>query len=123
MSSCLARRSHAPDAARALTFTTLVVAFLVIILANRSWKRTILGSLRVPNAALWWVLGGTALFLALVLLVPVAQRLFHFAPLHGGDVALSLGAGVVCVMWFDVLKLGRRFAPAGILVPTKKQES
>jgi P-type Ca2+ transporter type 2C len=100
--------THTPDAARALTFTTLVVAFLVIILANRSWQSTVVGSLRAPNSALWWVLGGTAAFLAAVLLVPMARRLFHFDPLHGGDVALSIAAGLTCVVWFDLLKLARR---------------
>jgi Ca2+-transporting ATPase len=101
------RSSQLPEAARASTFLTLVVSLLVIILANRSWTRGIVSMLRVPNPALRWVAGGTAAFLALVLLVPVAQDLFHFAPLHGGNVALSLGAGVVCVMWFELLKLSK----------------
>ncbi len=106
----VARQNHSPDAARALTFATLVVSFVMVILANRSWSRTIIGSLRVPNAALWWVLGMTAAFLALVLLVPAARSLFHFAPLQYGDLALSLGAGLVCVIWFELLKLTRWFA-------------
>jgi P-type Ca2+ transporter type 2C len=101
----LSRSSQQPDAARALAFVTLVVSFLVIILANRSWTRTIVGMLRVPNTALWWVIGGTAAFLALIVFVPGAQRLFHFAPLRAGDLVLSLGAGIVCVMWFELLKL------------------
>ena len=63
----LARTSHTPDAARALTFATLVVAFLVIILVNRSWTRTALAMLRVPNAALRWVVLGTCSLLAVVL--------------------------------------------------------
>ena len=109
----ISRSSHQPDAARALTFLTLVVSLLVIILANRSWTRGIFSMLRVPNSALWWVVGGAAAFLALVLLVPMAQRLFHFAPLHAGNMALSLGAGLLCVMWLEVLKLtkwAKRFA-------------
>jgi P-type Ca2+ transporter type 2C len=101
------RSSQQPDAARALTFLTLVVSLLVIILANRSWTRGIVSMLRVPNSALWWVVGGTAAFLSIVLLVPAAQGLFHFAPLRAGDMALSLGAGVVCVMWFELLKLSK----------------
>lgn len=108
----LSRQSHSDGAARALMFTTLVVAFIVIILANRSWAHTIIGSLRLPNTALWWVLGGAAAFLAVVLLVPVAQRLFHFAPLHASDLALSIGAGVVCVGWFEAFKLYRRWRSA-----------
>jgi Ca2+-transporting ATPase len=103
----VSRSSQQPDAARALTFLTLVVSLLVIILANRSWTRGIVSMLRVPNTALWWVVGGAAGFLALVLFVPAAQGLFHFAPLRAGDMALSLGAGLVCVMWFELLKLSK----------------
>jgi Ca2+-transporting ATPase len=117
------RVSHGPDAARALTFTTLVAAFLTIIMVNRSWSRTILGSLRMPNGALWWVLGGTAVLLAVVLAAPFAQRMFHFAPLHARDLGLSLGAGIVCVMWFDLLKLAGWLAPAKASVPIKEKNS
>jgi Ca2+-transporting ATPase len=103
-----ARASHPTDAARAMTFTTLVVAFLVVILTNRSWERTVVGSLRVPNTALWWVVGGTALFLALALTLPTARQLFHFAPLHGADIALAIGAGLSCALVFDLFTLVRR---------------
>jgi P-type Ca2+ transporter type 2C len=100
----LARDSHSPEAARALTFSTLVVAFVVIILVNRSWTRSALAMLRVPNAAMQWVLLGTLGLLAIVLLVPAARDLLHFGPLHSNDLALSLGAGLICVTWFEVLK-------------------
>ncbi len=99
--------THTPDAARALTFTTLVVAFLVVILANRSWKQTILRSLRNPNTALWWVLAGTTVFLTIVLTVPRAWRVFHFAPLHGTDLALSIAAGLLCILLFELLRFAR----------------
>ncbi len=104
----LAGLHHSPDAARALTFTTLVVAFVVIILVNRSWTRSALAMLRVPNPAMRWVVLGSALLLAVVLKVPFAQRLFHFAPLHPFDLAWSIGAGLVCVLWFELFKLSRR---------------
>jgi Ca2+-transporting ATPase len=41
----------------------------------------------------------------------MAQGLFHFAPLRAADMALSFGAGVVCMMWFELLKL-RKAKPA-----------
>jgi P-type Ca2+ transporter type 2C len=63
---------------------------------------------RVPNPALPWVVLGACAFLALVLLVPAVQRLFHFAPLHATDVLISLGAGVACVLWFELVKLAKR---------------
>jgi len=104
----LARGGHTPEATRALTFATLVAAFLVIIMVNRSWTRSLVTMLRVPNAAFRWVVAGTAILLAVVLFVPVAQRLFHFAPVHLDDLGLSLVAGLVCVLWFEALKRSRR---------------
>jgi Ca2+-transporting ATPase len=108
-----ARGDHSPEAARALTFATLVVAFVMVILVNRSWSRSALAMLRVRNAALRWVVLGTAVFLAVVLFVPVAQRMLRFAPLHGTDLALSAGAGLVCVLWFELVKLAWRHRGPG----------
>ncbi|MFZ4395673.1 MAG: cation transporting ATPase C-terminal domain-containing protein [Kiritimatiellia bacterium] len=100
----LARANHSADAARALTFASLVVSFIVIILVNRSWTKSAWSMLFVPNAAMRWVLLGASTFLVVVLMVPFAQQLFHFAPLHAKDLILSLGAGLVCVLWFEVYK-------------------
>ncbi len=103
----IARVDHTADAARALTFATLVVSFVVIILVNRSWSRSAVAMLRVPNASLRWVVLGTCVFLTAVLSIPFTQRLFHFAPLHIKDLILSLGAGMVCVLWFELMKFVR----------------
>jgi Ca2+-transporting ATPase len=107
----LARRGHPSDAARALTFATLVVAMLVVILVNRSWAQSALSMLRVPNPALRWVLLGAFVFLAVALMVPFARHLFRFAPLHAPDLLMSLGAGFLCVLWFEVVKRVRRAKP------------
>jgi P-type Ca2+ transporter type 2C len=104
----LARRDHSEEAARALTFVTLVVAFVAVILVNRSWLRSAVAMLRVPNPAVRWVLLGAVGLLGVAVLVPFARRLFHFAPLHPTDLLLSLGAGLLCVLWFEVVKWGRR---------------
>jgi Ca2+-transporting ATPase len=98
------------DDARAVTFTTLMVANLGLIFTNRSWKRTLWGTLRHANPALWWVSGGSALFLAAALLVPFLRRLFHFTPLHPLDLGLALAAGAASVLWFDIGKRRRREA-------------
>ena len=104
----LARPLHGNDAARALTFAALVVSFIAIILTNRSRSQNLFVSLRNPNTALWWVLGGTGSFLALVLYWPMAQRFFHFAPVHGLDLLLASTAGFVSILWFEVFKVMRR---------------
>ncbi len=101
-------RGQGEGEARALAFTTLVVANLGLILANRSWSRTFLDTMRNHNPALWWVTGGALSFLALVLSLPVLRDLFHFARLHAVDVALCLAAGAASVLWFEGLKAFRR---------------
>jgi len=95
--------------ARALTFATLIVANLGLILVNRSQTQTALAMLRTPNAALWWVLGGATFFLGLVLYVPFLRDLFHLAPLHPVDLAISVVAGIFSVLWVDVVKVVRRW--------------
>jgi Ca2+-transporting ATPase len=110
----LALPGHGPDAARGLSFATLLVAILTIILVNRSWTRSLLSMLRVPNPALWWVLGGTAVFLTAILTLPTLRDLFRFAPLHLDDLGLSLVAGAGCLMWLELLK---RFAPLRRIEP------
>jgi P-type Ca2+ transporter type 2C len=102
----LALAFGAPESeARALTFTTLVIANLALVLATRSRARTILATLRTPNAALWWVLGGAAMLLALVLYVPFLRDLFGFAVLHLSDLLLCLAAGFAGIMWFEGVKV------------------
>lgn len=94
--------------ATALSFTTLVVANLGLIFANRSWSRTIWSTLRNPNPALWFVLGGTLGFLGLALYVPFLRDLFHFSTLHPGDIAICLAGGLLSILWFEGLKIFRQ---------------
>ena len=101
------REAHGTNAARGLVFASLIVSLITIILINRSWTRTALSMLREPNVTVWWVVAGAAALLALVLLLPAAQRLFQFAPLPMADLGLSVLAGAGCLFWFDLLKLTR----------------
>ena len=98
------QRGQGVDEARALTFATLVIGNLWLILANRSWSSTMLASLRTPNPALWWVIGGTLGFLAFVLYVPGLREVFGFTYLHANDVLLALAAGATGIMWFELFK-------------------
>jgi Ca2+-transporting ATPase len=97
-------RGRGENESRALTFTTLIIANLALIFTNRSWSRVILATLRLPNAALWWVTSGALGVLALVLYVSWLRELFHFAVLHLDDVIICLVAGLVSIVWFEALK-------------------
>lgn len=91
--------------ARTLTFTTLILANLGLILTNRSWSRTILETMSSPNKALWWVFGGALVFLASVLYVPFLRELFGFAYLHFLDIAICFMAAIASILWFEALKV------------------
>jgi P-type Ca2+ transporter type 2C len=99
---------HSEADVRGLTFATLVVGNLGLIVVNRSWTRSALrGFATDRNAALGWVLGGASVFLALVMAVPALQELFRFAPFHAVDVAGVIVAGIAGVIWFEVYKFVR----------------
>ena len=96
---------------RALAFTTLFIANLSLVLVNRSQSRPILRTLFTPNPALWWIVLGNLGALALVLYVPYLRDLFSFSMLHPLGLLLCIAAGIVSILWFDVLKLIRRRQP------------
>jgi Ca2+-transporting ATPase len=100
----LARTGQGDDAARALAFCALVAATLAIIIVNRSWSRSLAAMARVRNVALWWVLAGACTFLALALYLPPLRRLFDFAPVHAGDLALGLAAGAGSVLVLELFR-------------------
>ena len=104
-------RGQGEEEARALAFGTLIVANVGLILSSRSRTRTIAGSLRTPNRALWWIIGGAAALLALVLAVPVLRMLFRFSALHPDDIAIFVGAGASSILLFELAKLFRRRRP------------
>jgi len=98
--------------ARAFAFTSLILANLGLILSNRSGARSVFATLRAPNAALWWVVGGAIAFLSMVLSVPRLQSMFQFSQLHVGDILLCLLTAFVSIAWFEPIKVVRH-ASAG----------
>ncbi len=99
--------------ARALAFTTLVIANLCIILSTRSQNRTAVEMLGVKNSALFYVGTAALLVLALVLYVPFLQELFRFAPLSWGEVAMCFAAGALSIAAFEIVKMSRLWKHKG----------
>ena len=92
---------------RTLTFTTIVIANLCLILTNRSWSETIVTTLRTPNRAMVWVFAGTLICLVLVLTIPVLQDLFRFGIVPFVDLLVCVVAGAGSVIWFECYKYWR----------------
>jgi Ca2+-transporting ATPase len=90
------------EAARTMAFTTLIAANLGLILANRSWSRTLLQSLRARNAALLWVFAGAVGLLVATLAVPGLREIFRFARLPAFEILLGFAAGAASATWRQV---------------------
>jgi Ca2+-transporting ATPase len=93
---------------RALTFFSLVLSIVALILVNRSFSASIVQAMRRPNPALIWVLGLIAGILTLTLAWPVAADLFRFGPLHADDLAITACAALTTLFGLELLKLGYR---------------
>ena len=94
---------------RAASFAAIVIGNVALILSSRSRDRTLFQALRAPNAAFWWVVGGTLAGLLAALYVPSLAGLFRFAPLGPADLALAAAAGVAGVLCNEGSKLARRY--------------
>ncbi|MDD1676317.1 MAG: cation-translocating P-type ATPase [Methanomicrobiales archaeon] len=95
------------DQLRTVSFITIVVANLALISTNRSWSESIAATWKKPNAAFWWVMGGTVFFLGAVLVVPGLRALFRFAPIAPGYLFLSIIGGALTIAWFELFKVLR----------------
>jgi len=95
------------DAGRTLTFATLVLGNIGLILSNSAGSGRDLLPWRHPNRALWAIVGATLAILCLVVIVPATRDLFAFAPLSAAGAAVVLVAGTVSFLWLYALVLAR----------------
>lgn len=99
------RHDHPTETARALSFLTLVVCNLGMILSNRSLTRSGLSMLKESNSAFKWVMTGTIIVMCLVLTIPFLMSLYRFGPISLDDFSLALAGGFVAVLLMELLKL------------------
>ena len=88
-------RGYGEEQARMLAFLNMVIADLALVFANRSWTRSLWQLLRIPNPALWWVVGGAVSLLTLTQVLPFLRNLMKFAILPSWEYALLLVTGGV----------------------------
>lgn len=96
------------ELARTYAFTTIVFGNIGLILTNLARHQSFIAVLRTPNPALWWIVSGTLVALALAIYVPQMQSIFRFAGMPPEGIALCLAAAVAGLLWFE---LARRFNP------------
>lgn len=95
-----------PDAVtRSVTFATLVIGNLLLILVNRSWRLPVWKTFRERrNPTVKWILLGGIGVLTVILAVPQVRDAFDLGPTTPRDWALAVGAAFLGVAWFEVYK-------------------
>jgi Ca2+-transporting ATPase len=90
---------------RAMTFVTLIVSNIAVILTNRSWSENIFKIIASPNKAVLWVVGGAVFFLAIILNFTFFLDLFQFQKLTLINIFICSAAGLSTILWFEIYKM------------------
>jgi Ca2+-transporting ATPase len=107
--------NYSDDMVRSVTFATLVIGNVALILVNRSWRLSIWQTFQQRrNPALKWILLGAGVLLVTILTVPGLRHAFNFGPLPLTGWAVAAAAGLLGVAWFEIYKLvtpnGQRYS-------------
>jgi Ca2+-transporting ATPase len=89
---------------RAMSFITLIVANISVIMSNRSWTRNIFEVLTVRNKAAGWIVSGASLFMILIMNIPFCLTLFQLEKIGIRETMICIIAGILTITWFEVYK-------------------
>lgn len=93
---------------RAVVFTTLIFANILLSLVNRSFHYSMVETIRNKNMLLLGITSGALLFLLAILYVKPISHFFQVTSLSSGEVAFSALVAILSVTWFEVYKLVKR---------------
>lgn len=93
---------------RSMTFTTLVLANVLLTLVNRSFYYSFIRSMRNHNNLMVTVIVLTLILLAIMLYFPPVTAFFSLAPLDKQELLVCGTVAAVSVLWFEVFKAIRR---------------
>lgn len=99
------RHSYGEAETRAMTFIALITANIVLTLVNRSFYYSIFTTLRYRNGLVILIVGITVILTILLLYVPAFARFFQFQKPAISNLFISMFAGFLSVIWFEIVKL------------------
>ena len=89
---------------RAMVFTTLIFANILLSLANRSFTYSIFETTKNKNKLFPIVIGATLVLLFAILYIPPFARFFHLNSLNINDLGIAFLIASVSVLWFEGYK-------------------
>ena len=97
------------DLVRTLSFGTLMLGNISLVLVNRSQHLSIFQTFRMrKNRTIKWVLGGGVGMLVLLVNIPIFRKAFNLSDLNMAQWGLVFIAGFGSVLWFEVYKITRK---------------
>lgn len=93
---------------RAMVFTTLIFANILLSLVNRSFILSVLESFKYKNTLFPMVIGATLISLLAILYLPPVSRFFQVAGLPIGELGMAFLMASLSVLWFEGYKWLKR---------------
>ena len=95
-------------ATRTMVFTSLISANIVLTFINRSFIHSIFTTFGYKNNLVPIIVAVTVGILALLLFVSPLNAFFEFEEIGSVEIAISVGIGMVSVMWYEIVKWIKR---------------
>ena len=97
------------DLVRTLSFGTLMLGNIALVLANRSQHLSILQTFKErKNQTIKWILGGGIGMLVLLVNIPITREAFDLAYMNLVQWIVVVVAGFGSVLWFEIYKMARQ---------------
>lgn len=93
---------------RTMIFTALITANIALTLVNRSFYYSVFTTLKYKNNLVGLIIGITVLLSASMLYFKPITQFFLFDTLNLRLLAISIGVGVVSVIWYEIIKIFKR---------------
>lgn len=93
---------------RTMVFTVLIAANIFLTLVNRSFYYSVLTTLKHKNNLVVIIIGITIVITGVLLFVKPLTDFFEFEQLSLAQIAVSVGIGFVSVIWYELIKWGKR---------------
>jgi len=101
----LAGQGWSAGQGRGVVFSALVLAVLLLILANRDPSRPVLLGAAAANPWLWRMAAGVAALLVAVLGLPWLRSLMGLALPGARELALAAGLVALCLVWLELVRM------------------
>ncbi len=98
---------------RTMVFVTLITANIVLTLVNRSFHYSILTTLKYRNNLVPLIILITVVLTGLLLFVPPLTQFFEFKTLNLDQILVSVGIGLLSVIWYEGVKWRKRVKEQG----------